>query len=284
MRISKRQIDGLIGQDEAQEMIGWPVAPDYVIQHGVIYPTDGWRFNRRASLTDSDLFLSFARLGAHGDPSEARILNWVCKNGLLKRVAGWPHYFTLHEDVQLTVGNELRVVREHDLNQAPMTVRAFREEVRHANMCLRLLEDIRAGDVDNLRSRIERDGSADSSGDTVLGGHHLPIPVDEDLTDEKVLLGAELGLELIVEAQLRDIQLRFVHDYQATSRRKRLSIDCPDLFSALYYQLARLMADERPWSTCAFCGRPMVLSRPNRKTCGGACRKAKSRRGLAAGQ
>lgn len=264
------------------EIIGWPIAPDYVLKHGVIYPKDGWRFSHRIpSLTDPALFLSFARLGAHGDPSEAQILKWVRKNGLLRKAAGPPHHFTLHEDVRLPVGNELLTREKYDINQAPMTLKEFREHVRHAYMCLRLLEDVRSRDVGGLRSRIslKRNDPGDSSGDAIIGSHHLPLPMDEDPTDERVLLVAELGLELIVETQLQDIRLRFTADYQAASRRKRLGIDCPDLYSALYYQLARFMADERPWGTCAACGRSMILSRPDRKTCGDACRKEKSRKG-----
>ena len=84
-----------------------------------------------------------------------------------------------------------------------------------------------------------------------------------------------------MEAQLQDVRLRFAADYLAASRRTRLAPDCPDLYSALYYQLARLIVDERPWTNCANCGYPMLLTRPNRKTCSDACRQAKRRRSKA---
>jgi predicted nucleic acid-binding Zn ribbon protein len=98
---------------------------------------------------------------------------------------------------------------------------------------------------------------------------------------QRVLDAAKHGLECIVEAQLQDVRLRFAADYQAASRRTRLAPDCPDLYSALYYQLARLIVDERPWTNCANCGYPMLLTRPNRKTCSDACRQAKRRRSKA---
>jgi predicted nucleic acid-binding Zn ribbon protein len=115
----------------------------------------------------------------------------------------------------------------------------------------------------------------------ILGGHPIPFTFSTELTDERVLDAAKHGLECIVEAQLQDVRLRFAADYQAASRRTRLAPDCPDLYSALYYQLARLIVDERPWTNCANCGYPMLLTRPNRKTCSDACRQAKRRRSKA---
>src|ERR687894_3153418 len=154
-------------------------------------------------------------------------------------------------------------------------------------MCLRVLESIRSDDTDSLRSRISlrridppgRLGQG-SSGHVILCDHHLPIvfSMDEELTDERVLFAAERGLECIVEAQLQDVRLRFAADYQSAARRTRLAPDCPDSYSALYYQLARLMVDERPWTNCVVCGRPMIRRRSDHKSCGDACRQAKHRR------
>lgn len=291
MRITRREISGLIGQDEASDIIGWPVAPDYEIKYGIIYPKGRHRY-RQPSLTDLDLFLSFARLAAHGEPSGDRILKWVRKYGLLRKADPRSVFYDLEEDVKLPVGRELLTVRAHHTNQAPMSLEEFRQEARHAYMCLSLLESIRSGDIDSLRTRISlkrvdppgKPGQG-SSGHVILGGHHIPVvfSMDEKLTDERVLFAAERGLECIVEAQLEDVRLRFARNYQAPSRA-RLAPDCPDLYSALYYQLARLMTDERPWTNCVVCGWLMIHSRPNRKTCGDACRKEKSRRNKATGE
>jgi hypothetical protein len=293
LKISKKQMGGLIGQDEAMEIIGWPVAPDYEIKHGIIYPKGGHR-SRRPSLMDPDLFLSFARLAAHGDPSEGRILKWVRKYGLLRKANSESILWELEDDVEWEVerpgGRQVLLLKAHQVNQAPMSVKEFREETRHAYMCLRLLENIRSGDTDSLRSRISlkrldpqgKPGQG-STKHVILGGHHIPLTfsAEEELTDKRVLFAAEQGLRCIVEAQLQHVRLRFAADYQAASHRTRLGPDCPDLYSALYYQLARLMVDERPWTYCANCGHPMILTRPNRKTCGGACRQAKRRRNKA---
>ena len=291
MKISKKQMGELIGQDEAMEIIGWPVAPDYEIKHGIIYPKGGLRY-RHPSLTDPDLFLSFARLAAHGGPSDDRILKWVRKYGLLRKARPESILWELEEDVELEVERfgrpQVLTIEAHQVNQAPMSVEEFREETRHAYTCLRLLESIRSGDTDSLRSRMSfkrldppgKPGQG-STKQVILGGHPIPFTFSTELTDEGVLDAAEYGLECIVEAQLQDVRLRFAADNQAASRRTRLAPDCPDLCSALYYQLARLIVDERPWTNCANCGRPMILTRPNRKTCGDACRQAKRRRNKA---
>jgi hypothetical protein len=293
LRISRREMGGLIGQEEALDIIGWPVASDYEIKHGIIYPKGRHRY-RYPSLTDPDLFLSFARLAAHGDPSGDRILKWVRKYGLLKKANPESILLELEVDVVRKVKGsgerQALIPKAYIINQAPMSIEEFRDEAHHAYMCLKVLESMRSGDTDGLRSHISlnridppgRPGQG-SGGHVIIGRHDIPIifSMDEGLTDERVLFAAEFGLECIVEAQLKDVRLRFARDYQATSRRPRLAADCPDLYSALYYQLARLIADERPWTNCVVCGRPMIRRRRDHKTCGKACRKEKSRRSKA---
>jgi predicted nucleic acid-binding Zn ribbon protein len=80
------------------------------------------------------------------------------------------------------------------------------------------------------------------------------------------VVGVEAGYKGLLEGRFRTLGNR---------------ADCPDLYSALYYQLARLIVDERPWTNCANCSYPMILTRPNRKTCSDACRQAKRRRSKA---
>lgn len=113
---------------------------------------------RYPSLTDPGLFLSFARLAAYGDPSENRILTWVRKHGLLRKASPKSIFWELEEDVEQevgrSVGREVLTLKAHQVNQAPMSVKEFREETRHAHMCLRVLESIRSNDIDSLRSRI----------------------------------------------------------------------------------------------------------------------------------
>jgi predicted nucleic acid-binding Zn ribbon protein len=88
-----------------------------------------------------------------------------------------------------------------------------------------------------------------------------------------------------VESKMKDIRLAFTHDFvhprPFSTYRPRLVASCPDLYSALYYQLACLIEDKRPWMNCVICGLPVPRTRSNRETCSAACRKAKSRRSKA---
>lgn len=265
----------------------------YEIKHGGIYPKDGWKADRYASLHDPDLFLSFARLAAHGDGSESQIRRWVCKHGLLKRAD--PKYLAdrLEQDVQLLAGHEQVTVRAYDLNQAPMGLAEFRAEIRQAYSCLTLLESIRSRDTNRLRSRIgfKRIPIAGPGQLTVevvaLDGKPIPYcgGAPDKLTDEFVLLKAVCCLNRVVESKMKDIRLAFTHDFKhprpLSTYRPRLVASCPDLYSALYYQLACLIEDKRPWMNCVICGQPMPRTRSDRQTCGPACRKRKSRRSKA---
>jgi len=79
-----------------------------------------------------DSFLSFARLGAQGEPSEQRILRWVGHNGLLRVAAEGERY-----------------------DQAPMKVSDFRAEVSLAYQLLTFYAQLRAADIEAIRGRID---------------------------------------------------------------------------------------------------------------------------------
>src|SRR5829696_4690056 len=98
----------------------WPVAMSYRILDGWIYadnPQPIFVKDPERSLetdrffADPDLFLSFARLGARGEPSEKSILAWVLEHGLLERK-------NEKDDALLsdTGGNSI-----DEVNQAPIT-------------------------------------------------------------------------------------------------------------------------------------------------------------------
>ncbi len=107
MRVSVKEMGGLFNEREALHAIGWPVAPDYEIRHGIIYPKDSRQADWYAPLAEPGLFLGFARLGAHGEPSQDRILKWVRKHGLLRRANYEDNPRLLTKSTQIDVGNEL---------------------------------------------------------------------------------------------------------------------------------------------------------------------------------
>src|SRR5215208_7244589 len=100
-------------------------------------------------LVARDFFVSFARLGARGDPTEAKIIRWVEKYGLPEtRVRTEPEDY---ERVR---------VDSRTLRQASMTVAEFRQQVRYARELLILYAQIARGETDKIRSRINQPESA----------------------------------------------------------------------------------------------------------------------------
>jgi hypothetical protein len=280
VRISQKELRGLIGPVESVHTSVWFVAEDYQTFYGRIYPY-GHRARRTMPLSDSDLFTSFARLGAHGDPSPSSILSWVHKHGLLTR-----------KDPERWV-----VAEDETINQAPMTLGQFKTEVRKAYDALTILQEIRGKDCDALRDRIERERTSLASPPpnhtwtTIDGRFTLDRLADGDLPDEDVLSLAVTALEFEVEQQINDFGVRLVFaenddhprplsphgGWAWTSYRPQLTVRCSNLGSALWYQFGAFISDKRPLLNCEQCGLPFI-GRRDAKTCSATCRKAKSRR------
>jgi hypothetical protein len=285
MRVSEREVQKLFNFDEAVDVCIWFVAKRYRLIQGLIYP-DGLSVRVTQPLSHRNLFLSFARLAAHGQPSERRILAWVHQHGLLRR-----------KDYE-----RFRHVRdrngERQANQKAMTVEEFRQETRRAYKALTLFQDIRSKDYQALRSRLRSEELSyrDRHGiDRLIYRAYLdnePLPNEEgwpltgEYPDSLALVVATSGLEYIVEQQLSDARLHFVKDVRHPrplsnlidlTYRPRLSPRCPDLHSALWYQFAALISDKHPWENCIICGMPFPQTRKDRKVCGGACQKQKER-------
>jgi hypothetical protein len=97
-RVRRREMEKLFSPEEVATGGRWPVAPRYRVLGGVIHPDDDpgdlpgpplgtdtptpWAQPQY----DPEAFLSFARLAAHGKPSEDAILRWVHRYGLLYRL------------------------------------------------------------------------------------------------------------------------------------------------------------------------------------------------------
>jgi hypothetical protein len=293
VRISQREVRGMLSEDESLSTCMWFVAENYEEWDGHIFAI---RRSRRAPrdfepLEDPNLFLGFARLGARGEPAKSRILGWVRKHGLLTR----------HELRQE------RTLPNGEVNQSSITVEQFTAEVRWAYDALTLLQQIRAKDYETLRAEIVRkrkptDVKVWHEGDhrpvgrrkvrktqVYLKGVSVPRMVfpEGDLTDVEVIEQAAKGLEHIVGQRMQRISLGFtqhVNHPRSVSTiagylpyRPRLTPQCPDLLSAIWYQFAILMEGKRPLLTCEECGEPF-FGRKGAKTCSGRCREAKSKR------
>jgi len=141
MRVSEREVQKLFNFEEAVDVSLWFVARRYRLFQGLIYP-DGPGLTISQPLSHRNLFLSFARLASHGQPSEKRILAWVRQHGLLRR-----QDYDNFQHIQDKYG-------ERQVNQKTTTVEDFRKETRKAYGALTLFQDIRSKNYQALRSRL----------------------------------------------------------------------------------------------------------------------------------
>ncbi len=299
MRVAKREMARLLSYEESVEVSLWFVANDYRIYRGHIHPYHSGEKPPKWSLplSDPELFLGFARLGAGGDLredqiplSEDQILNWVREHGLLRRK---------NADYD-------RRAEDGEPNQAPMRLDDFRSEVRLAYRMLRLLEQTRSGDYEALRARIgrERIHRRNSSGyhggkrvETArafitVDGKQTPLHVlaDEEPSDVVVNEWATQALEYLVEEKISRVRAAFVHNTShqrplstilgEVPYRPRVTLRCPDLESAVWFQFAALIEDKKRLQYCEVCGQLFTYRSSKKKTCSDRCRKAKSRKNL----
>jgi len=271
--VSKKRMDDLIGFDEAVAVCQWPVASVYYLTDGEIRPWGPEEFNQDEAppvfrwtstkpLADPDLLRSFVRLNK---ASKGRVLRWVEKNGLLWR---------LEETSALQLENG-------SINQAPITLESFCEEVRRVRDALTLCEALESDRLDVLRNRISLSDNGAYS-EVLVDGNPVPAIVkDRDLpaaglSDTDVRIFARAGLHRLIEANIASLHLGFHQSPGA--RRPRLSARIPDLATAIWYQLALFVCDARPTRVCPRCGTPYTQKRSDQTTCGtAACRKAESR-------
>ena len=290
MKIDKRDVARLLeGFSDPHSVSLWEVAKSYKILRGVIYADDPQpvfrgeidaddlqpdelRVRGVVSFGDPDLFFSFARLGARGEPSESSILRWVSEHGLLRREKG-PRSDT-------------------DVNQAPISVADFRAEVLRACQLLTLYMNIREEDFEALESKI---GGIDEKRHLSSYWPHTPrtdleiffancrdVPPEwgnvEAWDDVYIALVALTGE---VKDRLADVRLDFdiFSNYpgaQSSGSDYRIprSWDCPDLLSAMYLQFYLLITDSEPVRRCQnpACGLPFPATRKNKRFCNATCR------------
>lgn len=274
-RVQKREMEALFSRRETATGGSWPVARYRVIK-GVIYPygelsdplvRNGETTTRIAPLAEPDAFLSFARLAAHGKPSENRIRKWVNRYGLLDRLEpDSPYEVVLQEDAH---GSKREV-----LNQKPMTLEEFRKEARYAYLLLRLYETLRDDDQPALGKRIV--------GEKPVPNHDSPVQVlMRELAFDDPSLGTTLGSE---PGRWYRFSLGHYIEREIAGARHTFSlpggfaIKCPDVRTALYWQFACLVAGKRQTGICEVCGDIFVKTRRDKKVCSSTCRSRKSRK------
>jgi|SRR5829696_2204731 len=150
---SKEEFHGLFDPEAEHfrdmSLVWSPAARGYTIWQGKIRARPGppqGGFPSPNPFAHTDLFYSFARLGASGEPSESRIMEWVSQNGLLTR-----------KDESVSGAS---VLGDGAVNQQPISVEDFRSEVSRARAMLELYAEIRRLDVRALNARIAQPRSA----------------------------------------------------------------------------------------------------------------------------
>ncbi len=270
---------------DAAIRFSWPVAEGYGVDadrvRAMIRDARGRPMGLKhydKPLLDPDLFSSLGRTAADGDPSEAKILRWIGKHGLL--------------------------TCEHEYEAGdPISVHDFRAEARRAHDALTLFASIRDERHGELRERITvrrarppaRPGAPpDRFVNTLVDGMEsgTMLSADRGLSDEaapaalskedvvRVAIGA---LETTVQARVEGrlvFGADFGHRNPLSNYRPALSWMPRDLVSAAWYQFALEMSDLREHRFCEGCGLPFLLRRNDQRVCRGswACRKARQRK------
>jgi hypothetical protein len=272
-RVRQGEMGWLFGMDEVLDGGLWPVARPYGEWSGKIRPCDGEHASAYTPLDEPDVFLSFARGAARGDPSKDTIRGWVDRYGLLRRRDPAHLYFL--------PGGEV--------NQKPASVEEIAKEMRRAYQLLRIFELHRSGDAAKLRSRMSlrrlhplgapyRAGGAE----ILLDGEPIPHPWsserdqmifirDKDLTDRIVLAASKTFVHTAIEPYIENV-------YPVFGIRERLHLRCPDLITAMYFQFAAVVDGKRPTAICQGCGNIFLKRRRNMQVCNATCRSRKHRK------
>jgi hypothetical protein len=315
MSIRKSEVEGSYEFSEAWvgDIMVWPQAARYKVAAGYIDLEPGHNlggFPPPAPFVDPDLALSFARLGARGEPSPQQIEKWVSRYGLLFR-----------KDTGLP-GD--RVLADGRVNQKPMEVRKFTREVFRFRDLLSLYVDIRDMNATALN---ERCFEPQSAVDRELAAYVLPGVVEDGVSEDypfwerhdrflKVLPSAMVIDRVIaladhfladqLSASLDDVRLRMLPGFQtsysadeedqraqmklwmdwrladfksryrrtAPSARYRLAFSwhSPDLISAIYLQLFLLATKNTPMRFCEACQTPIPAKPKHKRFCNSTCR------------
>ena len=297
VRIRKNEVEGSFEFEAAWlgEIMVWPQATRYKVAAGYIDPEPGSNlggFPPPAPFADPDLALSFARLGARGEPSPQQIEKWVSRYGLLiRRDEGLP-------------GDHIS--EDGRVNQKPMEVREFTREAIRFRDLLHLYTEIRESDVTAVTQRSLEPHSAV---DQELAAYVQPALEEEypdkwerhervleaffSLSLNPVLALADRFLADQLSESLAGVRLRTVPGFQiphgASEEDKRslmmslmiapsskytlrFSWHCPDLISAIYLQLFLLATKNTPMRFCKACQTPFPAKPKHKRFCNSTCR------------
>jgi len=270
LRNRRRDIERIVDREEFRHRPVWPVAEEYDIDDSrnvVVKKTGDYVIT--TPLEDPDLFLSFARLGARGRPSDESILGWVSEHGLL----------TLENEGKYSVSYPWE-----QLKQAPISLDDFVAEVLRARSALNLYTTLNERSVKDLKEVIGtisedyRGMKPLSEMDNYFYEKWRGIPDEPSWTDGMLQFMAIIKLEVFVKSRLVNVRPAFwgaIHPETPPNAYKPApSWECPDLLSTIYLQLYLWMTSSLPMRRCAnpACGTPFPVTRKDKRVCSPSCR------------
>ena len=252
----------MLGSFEAREVFEWPetsrcqIVTDSITRQRSILIEHSKLFAIRP-LEEPSFFLSFARLGSRGEPSESKICDWVLKYGLPIRVLGDS--------------------RSDEAATTYMPATQFREEVKRAYGLLTLYADIKGRNLSAVRSRIA-DPKSPLDHRIVAARRSSDYRYLLDWVEVGTL--EEDGPELFLAFRaLSDTLAEFMTGVRVrldvvTPSRALQAYRCTDLFSALYLQFYLLVIEQKPMRYCEHpnCGMPFPATRKNKRFCVRTCK------------
>ena len=287
MRIHKEEHSALLEPGNTS-VLEWPVSADYMIYNGQIVPT---RDEVRTSfpLLRSDLFLSFARLGSSGEPSEGSILRWVSQYGLLKRKGQ-----RQPEEPE----RWLEPPGDEVVEQQPVSLEEFRVEVRTMRQLLVLYSDVRERNAPAVMDRWFFNppppwpNTPRSLVDRYLARHLERDRIAYGGKERQHLEEIVIDVPSVYFKRAVDIIRRCLNEKLASSQpllawypwdRPEPSFtfiglvpwyDAPDLLTGMYLQLFVVVANKKPTRRCEnpACRMPFPVTRRNRRFCNDTCR------------
>jgi hypothetical protein len=263
-------MERIVDRDEFRSRPKWPVAEEYDIDdsRNVVVKKTG-EYDITTPLEDPDLFLSFARLGARGRPSDESILGWVSEHGLL----------TLEDEGKYSVS-----YLWEQLKQAPISLDEFVAEVLRARSALNLYTTLNEGSVKDLKEMIRTIREANrqmkplSEMDYYFYEKWRSITDEPSWSDGMLQFMAIIQLEVFVKSRLAKVRPAFwgaMHPETPPNAYKPApSWHCPDLLSSIYLQLYLWMTSSLPMRRCAnpACGTPFLVTRKDKRVCSHTCR------------
>lgn len=281
-RIREADFDNLVeeGNDLAFK---WPVAEGYRIIAGQIFAIDAQAKTIFPLFQYPHLFISFARLGKDGQPSEQRILDWVHRYGLLTRQDPEP------EEPE-SWGNCPRATPE----PANLKVSEFRTEVRAAYQLLTLYAEIRARETEAVMRRfIDPPETWPHAANTLVDRHLLRYQEAygqryRAALDSAAGLDAETihfkhGLDILIRCvnrKLEKVRPLLEQNWWDQPPAGSTSVGlvrwwhCPDLLAAMYLQFYLLITNKTSIRICANpnCRMPFPARRKDKLFCSPGCR------------